>query len=318
MNDVTYLSPSGTLSAIKESIVKTLVYFDLFTYPLSRAEIFLFMDDKYPYLDFDQALASLLNDGRIHHFDKFYTLRDDHHLVLRRIQGNLKAGELLKVANKISRMLIRFPYVRGVAISGSLSKNFADKDSDIDLFIITAKNRLWIARTLMHLFKKLTYLFNREDYFCMNYYIDELQLEIPEKSIYTAIEIATLIPVEGERAFEAFYAKNVWTRLFLPNKNMRIASARPLKLSLFKRAVEWSLNNVFGEVIDNYLFSVTTQRWNKKTLSKRLNNHGVVMSLKTGKHYAKPDPDNYQRKLLFRFQDKLTQLVERKKANSAF
>jgi hypothetical protein len=69
-------------------------------------------------------------------------------------------------------------------------------------FITTAKNRLWIARTLMHGLKKLTFLFNKQHYFCMNYYVDEVQqLQIREKNIYTAIEVATLMPSTGRYYF---------------------------------------------------------------------------------------------------------------------
>jgi predicted nucleotidyltransferase len=115
-------------------------------------------------------------------------------------------------AKGVGRLLIKFPFVRGVGISGSLSKNFADDKSDIDLFIITEKDRLWIARTLMHCFKKLTFLANRQHHYCMNYYVDEQQLQIAEKNIYTAIEVDTLIPLEGDVVFEQFYTANTWTR----------------------------------------------------------------------------------------------------------
>jgi predicted nucleotidyltransferase len=139
----------------------------------------------------------------------------------------------------LAQLLIKFPYVRGIGISGSLSKNFADENSDIDLFIITKKNRLWIARTLMHLFKKLTFLVNKQHYYCMNYYIDEQQLEIVEKNIYTAIEVVTLIPLQGDGAFASFYSANAWTKDYLPNKVMRISSAKPSKRHLLKSCVEF-------------------------------------------------------------------------------
>src|SRR5476651_1607174 len=118
----------------------------------------------------------------IYSFGEFYTLKNDPLLMTRRMAGSQKAAELIKIAQRVSNILIRIPYVKGIAISGSLSKNYADDDSDIDLFIITSKNRLWIARTLMHCVKKLSFLFNKQHYFCMNYYVDESQLEIAEKN----------------------------------------------------------------------------------------------------------------------------------------
>jgi len=219
---------------IKENILATLAYFDLFNYPLTSGEIYLFMKNRYDQGEYNDAIKCLVGSRVVYQFDKFYSLKNDYALVVRRYNGNRKAAELIKIAHRISAWLIKFPYVRGIAISGSLSKNFADDQSDIDLFIITAPNRLWIARSLMHAFKKLTYLVNKQDYFCMNYYIDEEQLEIAEKTIYTAIEVVTLIPLQGDTQFEQFYTANAWTRDYLPNKIMRVSSARPLKNTLLK------------------------------------------------------------------------------------
>jgi hypothetical protein len=135
------------------------------------------------------------------------------------------------------------------------------------------------------------------------------QLEIPEKNIYTAIEIGTLIPLQGDTVFEQFYAANSWTLDYLPNKNMRISSAKPAKKSPLKMAFEWLHNNRTGNAVDNALMKITTSRWLKKTFQKKLNSHGAVMGLKTGKHYAKPDPRNFQSKLLLKYESKLTQLL---------
>jgi predicted nucleotidyltransferase len=309
MQNKVYPLINTNLSEIKENILATLAYFDLFNYPLTRAEVFSFLKKKYTYEFFDDALKGLLNGGIIHQFDRFYTLKNDHYLIIRRNEGNKKAAELIKIAEKVGNILIRFPYVRGIAISGSLSKNFADENSDIDLFIITAKNRLWIARTIMHCLKKLTFLVNKEDYFCMNYYIDEQQLEISEKNIYTATEIGTLIPLQGDIVFEKFYIANSWIRNFLPNKNMRIASAKPLKTYVLKAVFEWLLNNAIGNAIDNLLMKITAGRWLKKTTLKKLNSHGTVLGIVTGKHFAKPDPKNFQSKLLGRYENKLLNIM---------
>jgi predicted nucleotidyltransferase len=309
MQNKSYQLIDKSMSEIKENILATLAYFDMFSYPLTKAEVYLFLKNKYNYEFFEDALKCLLNDGIIHQFDSFYTLKNDQYLIVRRNEGNKKAAELIKIAGKVGNFLIRFPYVRGIAISGSLSKNFADENSDIDLFIITEKNRLWVARTIMHCFKKLTFLINKEHLFCMNYYIDMQQLEIVEKNAYTAIEVGTLIPLQGDVVFEKFYAANAWIRDYIPNKNMRISSAKPVKNSIFKTAFEYLLNIPIGNLIDNMLMKITAGRWSKKTILKKLNNHGIVLGMATGKHFAKPDPVNFQNKLLTRYENKVSQLL---------
>jgi predicted nucleotidyltransferase len=317
MQNKPYPLINNNLSEVKENILATLAYFDMFNYPLKKAEVYLFLNKKYDYECFDDALRCLLSKGVIYQFERFYTLKNDPQLIVRRIKGNKKAGELIKIAEKVGDILIRFPYVRGIAISGSLSKNFADEDSDIDLFIVTAKNRLWIARTIMHCFKKLTFLVSKEHYFCMNYYIDEQQLEIAEKNIYTAIEVGTLIPLQGDVVFEKFYNTNAWTMGFLPNKNMRIASAKPVKASFLKWLTESLFNIPPGDAIDTMLMRITAGRWQKKTIDKKLNNHGMVLGMVTGKHQAKPDPKNFQNKLLAKYELKVSRLLSDYESNLA-
>jgi predicted nucleotidyltransferase len=310
MQEISYPLVEKDLPGVKQNILATLAYFDLFKYPLTRAEIYLFLQKKYHYDFYDGALRSLLNNGIIYQFDRFFTLKNDHQLATRRLAGNKKADELMSIARRVGKLLILFPYVRGVAVSGSLSKNFADEQSDIDLFIITAKNRLWIARTLMHCFKKLTFLVNKEQYYCMNYYIDEQELRIAEKNIYTAIEIGTLIPLEGDVVFEKFYAENAWTREFLPNKNMRVASAKPAKTSFIKGLFELIFKTSLGNAIDTSLMKITAARWRKNTIQQKLNSRGEVLEMAVGKHFSKPEPKNFQANLLLKYDLKVELLLK--------
>jgi predicted nucleotidyltransferase len=297
------------VSEIKENILATLAYFDIFKYPLTSIEIYSFLRNKYDHKDFDEALKLLCSNAMVYQFDELYALKDDRSLTIRRYEGNEKAAALIKVAGKVSGFLFKFPYVRGIAISGSLSKNYADENSDIDLFIITAKNRLWIARTLMHAFKKLTFLVNKQDYFCMNYYIDEQQLEIVEKTTYTAIEIVTLIPLRG-LIFEQFCAANAWTGQYLPNKVMDLSPVKPAKDSFLKRLLENAFNNTFGDAMDNMLMKITAGRWLRKTMLRRLNSKGNVLGMDANKHYAKPDPRNFQHKLMKQYDHKIADLLQ--------
>lgn len=306
------------MADINKDILAALAYFDMFSYPLTSSELFLFLQQKHRRQEFEISLKSMSFNHAIYKFDNFYTLRNDRSLITRRLQGNAKAAELIRIAHKVSAILIHFPYVRGIAISGSLSKNYADEDSDIDLFIITAKNRLWVARTLMHAFKKLTFLFNKQHYFCMNYYVDERQMQINEKNIYTAIEVATLIPLQGDAVFEQFYYENNWIQKYLPNNYLRLSVAKPVKLTYFKKALETLFNNGIGDILDRKLMHLTAKSWSKKTIQKRLNMHGFILQMCAGRHCSKPDPVNFQQNLLKRYNDKLDLLLHEQESSMAY
>ena len=201
-----------------QNILKTLGYFDLFQYPLTRAEIRQFHAENTTHAEIDEALDLLLDEKTIFLLDEFYSLQNDPGLAERRRNGNRLAASQMQTAGRVARFLAKFPYVKAVAVSGSLSKNFATKNTDIDFFIVTEANRLWIARTFMHLYKKLTFLTGRQHWYCMNYYVDLQGMEIKEKNIFTAMESVTLLPMQGKKAMDDFMTDNNWVSGYFPAK----------------------------------------------------------------------------------------------------
>lgn len=296
---------------LEVSVLSVLTYFDLFSFPITLEEIHLFMDTRCSVDGLLTNLISLEERKAVYKLGNYYAVKNDPYLVFRRERGFNKAIELLKVAEKVSTLLIKFPYVRGIAVSGSLSKKYADENSDVDFFVITKTGKLWIARTILHLFKKLTFLLHKEDYFCMNYFVDEENAEIIEQNLFTAIETVTLIPMQGDITFEKFYRKNTWTRFFLPNNIFRISQAQAVDPGAMKKFAEALFNNQFGHWLNRYLMQLTARRWQQKTDSGRLNARGVLMSMLAGEGYAKPDPVNFQRKVLEDHQRNLNRMTER-------
>lgn len=293
----------------KSAILATLAYFDLFHYPLTEREIYFFLSRHVPPAVFEHALGALLAEERVFAVDGFYSLHGDAGLVHRRRAGNALAARMLGTADRITGLLSRFPFVRAVGVSGSLSKQYADKDSDIDLFIITAPGRLWIARTLLHLLKKASFLLRRQDWFCMNYFIDETALAIPEQNLYTAIEIVTLLPLRGAKVFSSFRQANDWTDGYLPNSYGRIVHPGDDRPSLFRRALEKAFAGKFGDRLDHWLMTTTARRWRKKTIAGRRNNRGVLLTMDATPHTARPDPAAFQQKLLEAYALKVEELL---------
>lgn len=276
---------------LEYSILKVIVYFDMFRYPLTKLEIASFLDQPVDAKKFDEALNTLLEERKIFRLSEFYSLQNDIELAPRRKKGNEEAARLQVISQKIAGRLYRFPYVRAIGISGSVSKNFADEEADIDYFIITAANRLWIARTFLHLFKKIPFLKKRHHHYCMNYFVDEAELVIEEKNIYTATELYTIIPAAGNGVMTNFFHKNSWATGYFPNRNLPYVNEDLKRPSpWFKLLLESFLNNKLGDWLDDYFFKWTSSRWKKKQDEKRLNTKGERMGLKTAKHYSKPNP----------------------------
>ena len=296
--------------SLEQSILKILCYFDIFRYPLTQNEIRQFLDQPVITAALQITLEKLAREQRVFRLDEYYSLRDEMELVDYRRQGNQRAIGLLKKGIKIARFLQRFPFVRAVSISGSLSKNFADKKADIDFFIITETNRVWVARSFMHIYKKFTYLLGRQNYYCMNYYIDSSSLTIGDKNIYTAIEVKTLLPVTGKTVMDEFFRKNDWSNEFLPVCINRSLDKDYNNTGIIKRSIEKLLEGRLGEAMDNWLWKFTSQRWKKKELRGKLNKKGMPMGLITGKNFARTNPDSFQEKLLALYDSRISLLLK--------
>ncbi|MFN8242463.1 MAG: hypothetical protein U0X40_00305 [Ferruginibacter sp.] len=298
------------MTETRQHILHTLAYFDIFHYPLLKEEILRFHGENEPLADIEEALLLLEEDGYIFRIENFYSLHDDPALVSRRKKGNELAARQMQIARRAAAILARFPYVRGLAVSGSLSKNYCTEKTDIDFFIITRSNRLWVARTLMHLYKKFTFLTGRQKWFCMNYYIDEACPEIEEKNIFTAIEIATLLPMQGKAALQRFHKANAWIRHYFPGMAAGDSTADEIKKGTLKKLIEWIFDRTWGGWLDKKLMRITEKRWAKKEERRQKNEHGFVMSMLVNTHFSKPNPSFFQQKVLELYKSKLAGLPQ--------
>lgn len=294
---------------LQSDILQTLAYFDIFHYPLKNEEIKNFLCREVSQQMIDEQLSVMAEADIIYKIDEFYALHNDLFMVVRRRNGNKNALAAMQNAVKATKILSAFPFVKGLALSGSLSKNYADENTDIDFFIITKPNRLWIARTLMHIFYRFAKLAGKREWFCMNYYIDETALEIEEKNIYTAIEIVTLIPMLGTDTVQAFMSTNNWTKNYLPAYTASKWNAVITNKGVIRKLLEAVLSGKIGNAIDNWLLQITQKRWIKKEKQNNINAKGICMGMLAGKHFAKPDPENFQYKILSQYREKTERLA---------
>jgi predicted nucleotidyltransferase len=265
------------MDSLQESILKAVAYFDLFHHPVTTDEILHFMNMPCTEHNLHHALSILINDEKIFRSREFYSLHKDHFLAKRRMNANATAAKQLKIAKNIAVFLMWFPFIKGVAISGSLSKNVAHEDSDIDFFIITTENRLWLSKLFFSTFIKLATFLGYKKWFCLNYIIDETSLEVPEKNIFTATEIITLLPLYGARLFDLFFEANSWIYDFFPNHPKKTHSGKEYIHLLPKKLIEWLLNNKQGNKADNAIMGYCNKRWKKLTEQNKFTETGFQL-----------------------------------------
>jgi hypothetical protein len=298
------------LNKIRYDTLKTLAYFDFFNYPLTRDDIQSFLPQRCNQPVIDEMLAVLVSENIIFKLEDFYSLQNDPSLAKIRREGNQRAEKKLAIARKVAKVLSHCPYVETIAVSGSLSKHFADEKADIDFFIITSANRLWIARTCMHLIKKISYIAGKQHWFCMNYYVDELGLDIPEKNIFTAMEITTLLPMQGTNHFKKFIEANTWIHNYFPAHIISTGNAPEIKRGFIRNCFEKIFNTRLGDVTDKWLMNITEKRWKKKASEGRVNDHDDIMRMMINRHFSKQDPKIFQAKVIQQYENKVRHLLE--------
>lgn len=282
-------------SALRQSVIRCLLYFDIFNYPLKVDEVLNFLDRRSSLAEIQETLDSLARGGFVYQFNEFYSIQDNRDCVVRRIRGNEMAEKMMPLAKQKANFIGQFPFVRSVMVSGSLSKGYMDADSDIDFFVVTEPGRLWISRMLLVMYKRI-FLRNSYKHFCVNYFISEKKLEIEEKNIFTATELATVVPQYNQNVYASLLKSNGWLTRFFPNLTPRPYSWKKEKPSSLKILLERIINLAGGSLIDGWCMKITYRRW-RGMYQSQYDDKDFQVAFKTKKHASKNHPKNYQKKV---------------------
>lgn len=295
---------------MKDQIIALLLYFDVFEYPLREKEIYKYLHLSPEERDIaSECLQNLVKEGLINQNDNYFYTGSGVSKVSRRKEANELARKRMKTATRFSKIISWFPFVRGVYLSGSLSKGAMKKDDDIDYFIVTEPGRLWIARTLLTLFKKV-FLFNSYRNFCINYFTDTENLKVEEHNRYTATEIVFLMPVYNYAIYQKMLAENPWVNNYYQGFTMDQYLCRegePYLKKLLER-----LLNVFGDRLENYLFVKSERMIHGKFAQK--GEEYIKNSFSIKRNELKYFPQQQKYSILERFQSRALKWQQEGKA----
>jgi hypothetical protein len=251
-------------SGLENDILKVLLYFDVFRFPLTAREIFHFLPSNS--ITPSHVSAALqgpsLREMVTSENGYFFVSSVRGSYADERIEKERRAARLMKIARVMGKIISMFPYVRGVFLSGELSKGIASKKSDIDFVVVTQEGRLWIARTLLILFKKM-FLLNRKRFFCVNHFVTAEHLRVDLRNIYTATEVATLLPLENDALFSWFLQENAWITQFFPNWKFDgpNADSRRRKAGIIRNMLERVVPDRIASRLDRWLLSKWKRVW---------------------------------------------------------
>lgn len=198
------------------AVLRSVVYASLFDYPLTLAQLeSSLLGVRAGAATIESWLRhSALLRAAIEHRDGWYFPAGRSDLIGTRARREALSRELLDRDRRILQLVARMPFVRMVALSGSLAHLNAEGSADLDLFVITAPHRVWSVTVATIVLAKLL---GCRKHVCMNYVISERALAIAPQDLFSANQILHLRPVTGEWVFERFVKANPFVRDYYPN-----------------------------------------------------------------------------------------------------
>jgi predicted nucleotidyltransferase len=212
------------MEELQKAILKTLSYADIFDYPLALPELHHFLiGQKASINDLAKALTKIkevTQDGQ------FFFLKNRRKIVQIRRKRFKWSQNKLQIAQKVAKWLELIPFIKMIAVTGNLAMNNSDKNDDIDLLVVTTKNRLWLTRLLTVFWVEL--VANRrhpqdvevKDKICLNMFLDENHLQVPlkEQDLFSAHEVCqTKLLWDKNETYQKFLKANQWYKKYLAN-----------------------------------------------------------------------------------------------------
>lgn len=162
-------------------------------------------------------------------------------------------SEYEKFTNKYSKIFRYIPFVKNVYISNSVSFKSVHSNSDIDLFIITENNRLFLARLFVWIFFKILKIWwnHKKWKFCTWFWVTEQAIDLYPISIYPldlylAYRITHLQPIYAKNIedINIIYQENLRVKQIIPNYNWTYQKILDTKIIEWKNLI-WKLLEKF-------------------------------------------------------------------------
>lgn len=210
------------------ALLETLVYADLFDYPLKLGEIgrFLIGRRAFELSQIKAGLEELVARNLIDRRDDCFFLRGRQGLTQARAKREPLTAEKLRRLEPLIKIFSRIPFIKLVGLTGAAAMGNSDETDDLDLMIVTTRRRMWLARFIVFSFLKALGLKrqnSRDDpngKICINLWCDQDNMVVPEgdRDLVVAHEIAQMKPLANkDQTYERFVEQNLWLTQFLAN-----------------------------------------------------------------------------------------------------
>jgi hypothetical protein len=245
---------------ISQAVLQAILYSDVFDFPLNAYEVHRYLPGFVA--SYQEVYQILTTDPNFVKRGDHFALVGREEIVSLRKQRESHSKKLLAYALKYGRMIGSLPFIRMVALTGSLAVLNISKNADFDYMLITQPGRLWSARAFVLLFGRLTKLFGHT--ICPNLIVSENSLEWYRRDLYSAHEFCQMIPVTGRAIYQKLLRTNEWIKDFLPNAYMESDSLQFENPSIFQKLLEFLLRSKLGDRFEQWEMNRKIARFSKQ------------------------------------------------------
>ncbi|HBB36714.1 MAG: hypothetical protein UX02_C0001G0079 [Candidatus Moranbacteria bacterium GW2011_GWC1_45_18] len=300
-------------SQLSKNIFQTILYYDILNYPLTSFEVwkYLIAENSCGLGDVVEALEKRDIEKYIEEFQGFYFLRGRKELVERRIQNDKNSILKYKIAERVVKWLRFVPFVRMIAVTGTLGMKNCEKDSDIDFFVVLKKGRIFTGRllvtSLVHILGKRRYGNKIKNRICLNYFITTENLEIGRQNLFAANEYSFIYPLFGFDAYQRFSEENIaWIKKY--KSNFEYGDLMPAKYFVEIESLQEKIQSFFESLI-NLFWGDRIEAWFKRKQIEKIKRN--PLTYKKGGYVEYNDenliflPEPQGEKIFQKFQEKL-------------
>jgi hypothetical protein len=240
----------------EEAILQTVLYADIFDYPLTPAEIHYYLIAT---VASSAAVMAAVEDSawlraRLCRTRGYVTVRGRQSIVAVREARQQSSAELWSRAREWAVILGALPFVRMVAVTGALAVDNAPAGDDIDYLIVTAPGRVWLARALVVVVVRLARLWRVG--LCPNYVLAHSALGQQRRNLFIAHDLAQMVPLVGCAVYAEMRAANGWASEFLPQAQIprRVEPEiwPPRWAAALRAGGEWLLGGWVGDWLEQW------------------------------------------------------------------
>ncbi len=217
--------------SLQKAIDHPIAFFELFNFPLTSWEIWRYSSFCKNFSEFHEILLDNNNSRQ----DFLFFKQQMQNIDIRKKRYNY-ADIKFKKAMRITKIFRFIPWIKGVAIGNMIGSHNLKEKGDIDFFIVTAHNRIWISRFVCVMIAKFLRMRpspgKTKDKICLSFFVSEKKLNLQDfmlsrDDFYFIYWLTGLFPIYGKVCFwDDFYKANDWIENYLPNWRPNLFSHR--------------------------------------------------------------------------------------------